>query len=377
MKQKKKVAIVRGKHLNQYEVQIFEPLMSDFSLTAFGSLSPFHDSFLFPTQKLPSPLDLPNFPFKMQILNRLFVDAQYLFGLEEALDGFDIVHTAETYYRYTQQALNARKMGKVKKVIATVLENIPFNNEGIWGRKHFKKRSRSELDHIIALTERTKTALLLEGADEKKITVISHGIDTKRFTVNTKKDFSTKNIHLLFCGRLETYKGIYEILFAVKQLLNDTSLRQYRFHLTMVGDGTQREKLFTMENRLGIAQYITHKNVSYQQMPKEYQKADIYLAPSKASRYWLEQYNTTLLEAQAAGLPIITTMSGGIPENVGNAAILVQPDDCYSLADAIKQFTLFPNLRETYAKRARKRAITIHDKKHIAKKIKDVYNSIL
>lgn len=377
MKHKQKVAIVRGKHLNQYEMQIFEPLAKDFSLTAFSSLSPFHEQFPFPTQKLPSPMDLPNFPLKMQILNRLFIDAQYLFGLEEALEGFDIVHTAETYYRYTQQALQAKKMGKVKKVVATVLENIPFNNEGIMGRKHFKKRAREELDHIIALTQRTKTALLLEGADEKKITVIPHGIDTKRFSMNTKKDFSTKHINLLFCGRLEIYKGVYEILFAFKNLLSDKTLRNYTFHLTMVGEGTQKQKLFAMEKQLQLVPYITHKNISYDKMPQEYKKADIYLAPSKADTFWLEQYNTTLLEAQASGLPIITTLSGGIPENVSNAAVLIQPNDAYSLAYAIKQFALHPNKRKIFAIKARNRAIYVHDNHLIAEKIATVYEKIL
>src|SRR5260221_12114416 len=176
-----KVAIVRGKFLNRYEMQFFEPLAKKYDITAFSSLTPFHDKFTFPVIKLPSPMDLPEFPYKMPILNRLFVDAQYLFGLEHNLKGFDIVHTAETYYHYTRQALIAKKKGYVKKVIATVLENIPFNNEGIRGRKAFKARARAELDYIIALTKKTEVALLLEGADPKKITVLSHFIDTKVF----------------------------------------------------------------------------------------------------------------------------------------------------------------------------------------------------
>ncbi|HEV2339408.1 MAG TPA: glycosyltransferase [Patescibacteria group bacterium] len=372
-----KVAIVRGKHLNQYEMQIFEPLVKDFDITAFGSLSPFHDTFSFPTVKLPSPMDLPEFPFKMPILNRLFIDAHYLYGLEQKIEGFDIAHSAETYYHYTQQALNAKKRGKVKKVVATVLENIPFNNEGIWGRASFKKRAREELDHIIALTERTKNALLLEGADEKKITVISHGIDTKRFFPNPKKNFHTKDIMLLFCGRLEKYKGVYEVIFAVKRLLADKSLRNYGFHVTIIGDGSEKNNMQEMETRLGIAKHITHKNVAYKDMPKAYQNADIYLGPSKAGAYWIEQYNTTLLEAQATGLPIVTTYSGGIPENVGNAALLVPPNDSFAIYEAIKQFALHPNLRETYAKKARERAEHVHDVSIIANKIKGVYNSLL
>ncbi len=115
------------------------------------------------------------------MLNRLFTDAHYLFGLENLLKGFDLVHSAETYFHYTQQCLNAKKRGYVKKVIATVYENIPFNNEGIWGRRAFKARARRELDHIVAISQKAKEALILEGADPKKILVIGHYIDTKRF----------------------------------------------------------------------------------------------------------------------------------------------------------------------------------------------------
>jgi hypothetical protein len=135
---KPKVAIVRGKFLNAYEMQFFEPLTAHYNLTAFGSLTCFHDRFAFPVIKLPCPLDVPDFFGKLPILNRLFIDAHYLFGLENRLVGFDLVHTAETYFHYTQQCLNAKRRGYVRKVIATVLENIPFNNEGIWGRHGFK-----------------------------------------------------------------------------------------------------------------------------------------------------------------------------------------------------------------------------------------------
>ena len=136
-----------------------------------------------PSSSFP-PMDLSEFPYKMPVLNRLFIDAHYLWGLEEKLRGFDIVHTAETYFHYTQQCLNAK--GKAK-VIATVLENIPFNNEGIWGRKAFKARARRELDHIVALTHKTKEALIAEGADTRKMSVIPHFIDTKRFLPETPR----------------------------------------------------------------------------------------------------------------------------------------------------------------------------------------------
>lgn len=376
MKNKPAIAIIRGKHLNQYEMQIFTPLLEKYNVTAFGSLTPFHKEFPFPAKFLPSPMDLPDFSFKMPLLNRVFTDAQYLFGLEGQLKGFDIVHSAETYYHYTQQALHAKKKGYVKKVVATVLENIPFNNEGIHTRVEFKKRARQELDYMIALTERTKNALLLEGADEKKITVIGHGIDTERFSPKQKKP-KRKTIEILFSGRLEKYKGIYEVIYALKRLLADPALKDYMIHLTMVGDGSEKQKLRSVEKFLKIERNILHTTVSYAEMPAVFQQADVYVAPSKPDTYWLEQYNTTLLEAQATGLPIVTTYSGGIPENVGNAAILVPPNDSYAVYQELKAYILSPKKREAYAKKARLRAKSVHDIHVIANKIDIVYKNLL
>lgn len=375
----KKIALVRGKFLNAYEMQSFEPLTKSYDITAFGSLQPFHNSFAFPTVNLPSPMDLPEFPKKMGIINRIYTDAHYLYGLEEKLKGFDIAHSAETYFHYTQQALNAKKKGYVKKVIATVLENIPFNNEGIWGRKEFKERARKELDHIIALTQRTKDTLLLEGVEPRKITVVSHGIDTKRFTPKKnwlKNENNKKEFTILFSGRLEAYKGVYEIVYAAKLLLIDQDLKNYLLKFVFVGKGSEEEKLLVLEKKLHVQKYIKHKSISYEDMPRLYQKADIFLAPSKPTFTYQEQYCTVLLEAQAAGLPIVTTYSGGIPENVGDAGVLVAPGDFYSLRNAIKKFILSPEKRISFAKKARRRAESVHDSKVIAQQIAKVYEKI-
>lgn len=386
---KPKVAIVRGKFLNRYEMQFFEPLTREFDITAFGSEKPYHDRFAFPVVKLPSPMDLPDFPYKMPILNRLFVDAHYLWGLEEKLkslpagrQGFDLVHTAETYFHYTQQCLNAKRKGYVKKVIATVLENIPHNNEGIWGRRAFKARARKELDHIIALTQKTKEALLLEGTDEKKITVISHFVDTKRFRPSRKP--ASTHLTVLFVGRLETYKGVFDILEAARLLSGDPDARKYKLIWRFVGDGSQKGNMERLEKDYGLN--AVHKTASYDKMPEEYEKGDIFVAPSKPriamvrgkpTHAWQEQYCTALLEAQAAGLPIVTTRTGGIPENIGDAGILVEPGNVSDLAQAIKSFVLDPEKREAYARSARKRAETVHDIRFGSKKLADLYGSLL
>ncbi|MGB9706820.1 MAG: glycosyltransferase family 4 protein [Microgenomates group bacterium] len=375
-----RIAIVRGKYLNKYEMQYYEPLAKKHQLVGFGSLKPFHDKFAFPVVKLPSPMDLPDFPFKMPILNRLCVDAQWLFGLERRLRGFDIAHCAETYMHFTWQCLNAKKRGYVKKVVATVSENIPFNNEGIWGRKIFKRRAIAELDHIIAISQRAKKALILEGCDSKKITVIGHHVDTSAFTpkkVSRIKYQVSRKVNILFVGRLELCKGVFEILFVAKELLSDPELKDYDLIFTLIGKGNEKKRLLEMERQLGIVDKVVHKTVPYPKMPQEYQKADIFVAPSQATRHWQEQFSMVLLEAQASGLPIVTTCSGAIPENVGQAAILVPPADFYSLAEAIKKFILNPKMREEYGKKARERAVKYFDIKIGAKKLEEVYQKLL
>lgn len=394
---KPKIAIVRGKFLNAYEMQMYEPLVDRYDITAFGSLTCYHDRFAFPVVKLPSLMDLPEFSYKMSILNRLFVDAHYLWGLEEKLSrlpagrqGFDIVHSAETYFHYTQQCLNVRRAGRVK-VIATVLENIPFNNEGIWGRKAFKVRARTELDHIVALTHKTKEALLAEGADPRKITVIPHFIDTKRFhpdPVQQRRfaDRKRREITILFVGRLEEYKGVYDVVSAFQMLLGDSELASYRLRLVMVGDGRERKKLMEIIREGGLTDHVIIRQASYDQMPEVYAEADIFVAPSrprinmvrgKPITTWEEQYCTVLLEAQAMGLPIVTTRIGGIPENIGDAGTMVPPGDVHAIARAIKAYILDPKLRVSYAKKSRVRAERVHDITIGAKKLDELYQTLL
>jgi glycosyltransferase involved in cell wall biosynthesis len=375
-----KVAVVRGKFLNKYEMQFFEPLVPRFDITAFGSLTSFHDQFKFPVVKLPSPMDLPDFPYKMSVLNRLFVDAHYLFGLEKNLKGFDLVHTAETYFHYTQQCLNAKRKGYVQKVIATVLENIPFNNEGIRGRRAFKARARRELDHIIALTNKTKIALLLEGADPKKITVIGHFINTKKF-YPTKEAMERRSkphnsLTILFSGRLEWYKGVFDIVEAANKLIHDPTIQSYMLSFVFVGDGSAKEKLIELEQRYALMRHVVHTHAAYEQMNVLYNSADIFIAPSKPTPTYEEQYCTALLEAQACGLPIVTTNSGGIPENIGEAGVIVEPGDVSAMTEALKSFIVSPKKREVYGLRARKRAVTVHDAQIGADKLADLYTSL-
>jgi glycosyltransferase involved in cell wall biosynthesis len=112
-------------------------------------------------------------------------------------------------------------------------------------------------------------------------------------------------------------------------------------------------------------------------MPEVYRNAEIFVAPSKPTATWEEQYNTALLEAQSSGLPIVTTDSGGIPENVGSAAVIVLPGDVAGLTSAIKQYVLSAGKRREFTLKARKRALFKHDIHIGASKLSALYDELI
>ena len=374
-----KIALIRGAFMNQYESQIYYPLLKKNEIVGFSSQQPIQEKFPFKLVKLPSPMDA-NFGLfsrlKMPILNRMFVDAHWLIGLEDQIRGFDIAHCADTFYHFSHQAIVAKRKGYVKRVVATVFENIPFNNEGILGRKKFKSDVLKETDHFVAIAERSKAALMVEGCPEDKITVITQHIDTKRFKP-TRKNYHKKKLTILYTGRIEFYKGLYEIIYAAKRLLEDHSLSSYDLEFLLVGDGTEKEKLKLLVNRLNITNSVKFLFLPYHKMEDVYDKADIFVAPSRATRTYQEQFCTALLEAQSAGLPIVTTYSGGIPENVGKNAIMANPGDFYSIAAGIKRFVVSPKLREHYGEMARENVVKNFDISIGAKKLEKMYEEVL
>lgn len=371
------VTIVRGKFLNRYEMQAFTPLIRDYRITAYSSLTPLHDQFAFPLIKLPSPMDLPNVPYKMPILNRLMIDAHYLVGLEARLRNADLVHTAETYFHFTQQCLNAKARGWVRKVVATVWETIPHNNEGIWGRAGFKDRARRELDHMLAVTNKAKTALVTEGADPARISVVGASVDTHVFHPGHARATDMPRLRILFCGRLEPEKGVLDLIAAARLLGADPALAHTIVDLHIVGTGSAHGAVLSGTRQLRKNWHSTVESATYDQMPAIYRQADIFVAPSKPIKAWEEQFGMALLEAQASGLPIVTTTSGGIPENTGNSAVLVPPGDIHALTFAIKDYVLHPRKRAAFARRARERAVAIHDVRVGARKLASVYERVL
>lgn len=370
-----KVAVVRGKYLSPAEMPLYKEVAKSYEVTAFCSRKPLASKFCFPVVSLASPMDFPQFPYKMPILNRLFVDGQWLIGLEDRISGYDIAHCAETYFRFTQQCLNAKKQGRVKKVFSTVFENIPFANEGIRGRKAYKQRAIREVDCFLAVSERARQSLLLEGCPAEKIVVFPPCVDTGLFCPSAKKS-SPREINILFVGRIERCKGVYDLIYAARLILADHPDLKILF--TVIGGGSELGNIVRLEKKFGIDRFfVHHKGFDYDKMPHEYNQADIFVAPSTILKTWQEQFSYVLMEAQSCGLPIVTTSSGSIVETVGDCALFAQPSDFFSLAEALYRMISSQKMRAKYGAMARKRALERFDAERGAKKLMRLYGEAI
>lgn len=383
-----KIAIIRGLSLNKFEMQSYEPLKKYFDITAYYSNNHFADVSIIDLPKkelralecvLGRPLSgLMDYPL------RLLGYREAMIGLVDELKSYDIVHTAETYNGYSYQAIKAKeKFGT--KVVVSCWENIPFFCEYPNMRRHIKKKLRDNADLFIAITERAKEALIYEGVPEEKITVIPVGINLDTFKPGEKNKEYLRKLNLvkddfvvLSIGRLVWDKGLFDIIYAAKRILLDPELKNIPIKFVIIGAGPEEKNMRQLINKLGLSETVNIAGTfPYTEIPMIHNLADVFVLPSIPVRNWQEQFGMVFVEALASGKPVIAGKSGSIPEVVGEAGILVQPNDPLSIYREIKRLVLDDTVREKYGKLARSRAEDVFDPEKIANRMKVEYEKLL
>ena len=364
-----RVAIVRGPNLNPWEMQNYEPLSDSFHLTAYTTTTPNFDigGIRLPVVQVPSHPDHP----------------AYMMGLEYALFDEDLIYSADTTWMFSGQAARIReKFGK--KLVCLQWENIPFAYGESGEIRELKAAVRERADHFIAVTERAKEALVLEGVDPGRITVVPMGIDTERFHPDEalrracREDLGISNgeVAVLFTGRMVWEKGVYDFVHAAKLVKAAAGGVPVRY--VMVGKGPEREAVMARAGETGMGSSFRFvESHPYDRMPGLFNAADLFVLPSISMRMWKEQFGMVLVEAMACGTPVVSTSSGSISEVVGDAGLLVPANDPGELAKAIAALCLSVDLRRELGERGRTRAVERFGSKTIARQVADVFRRVL
>ena len=179
-------------------------------------------------------------------------------------------------------------------------------------------------DAVIAPSESLRKLLKQMGV-RQPVELIRNGIELSAFHTYPsvkkacKPDSSHQSIRIIYVGRLSAEKNVLALLeeFAAALRVNR------RLHLTLVGDGPQRSQLEQRARVLGARAHIDFKGaVNYSDVPKLLSDADIF-----ATRSLSEVHPLTIIEAMAAGLPIVATHSPGIDDIVEDGLTgLLSPD---------------------------------------------------
>lgn len=206
---------------------------------------------------------------------------------------------------------------------------------------------------IITVSDYIKKCVQTINPRDSKTKTIYNGINLSAFSNNAKTNRSTlgflnEDCVLVFSGRVNRDKGIMELVEAMNLLKDYKHIKLMVIGSTFFANATNddafttelKEKAESLKERVIFTGFIPYSN-----MPDYLRMADMAVIPS----VWDDPFPTTVLEAQAMGLPIITTRHGGIPEEVTEEnAILLYTDEHFveNLAAAIINLYQHPEKRK-------------------------------
>ena len=227
---------------------------------------------------------------------------------------------------------------------------------------------------------------MLEGVPSGKIDVVPMGVDLTVFRpderyVETDRErlrIGRNDIVILCIGRMVWEKGIYDYLHAAATVMRDPALKDCPVKFLVVGKGQELQGVHERAARLSLGDtFVLREEYPYQQICRLHNLCDIFVLPSIATKTWQEQFGMVLIESMACGKPVISTLSGSIPEVVGDAGILVQPNDHLSLYKAAKQLMLDRELRAELGRRGLERARERYDSRKTAERIGQIFEKVL
>jgi glycogen(starch) synthase len=221
---------------------------------------------------------------------------------------------------------------------------------------------------VLVITPRLCRLLVSDSVDENRIHVIPPGVNPSLFEGPFEDPFSgVGRTRVLFVGRLAPQKGV-GTLVAAAGLLKDPCAQ-----VLLVGDGPERKALERETERLGVGDRLRFEGfVTHDRLPAAMAHADVLVLPSL-----YEELGTVLLEAVKAGLPIVASETGGIPDVIedGVNGLLVPPGDPEALARVIDRILSDGDLARRLSEGAHERGKD-YDWEVIAEHVLRVYQSL-
>jgi glycosyltransferase involved in cell wall biosynthesis len=210
------------------------------------------------------------------------------------------------------------------------------------------RRQLSTPDVIIAVSDHWRECLAT--LTSVPIMTVSNAVDISDFAPSRERP-GTLTVTMLFLGVVGRRKGAFELLRALRRALDHPSAPDLR--LVLAGNG-ELEEARALVRELDLAGRVEIPGwIRTEEKLRRLQEADVFVLPTHH-----EGLPLALIEAMAAGLPLISTRASGIPDVVedGKTGLLITPGNVSDLSEAIVRLAADPEMRRRMGEAALKRA---------------------
>jgi len=206
------------------------------------------------------------------------------------------------------------------------------------------------------------------------VEVVPNGVDVDKFKIqNSKFKITDQNPKVIITTSRLVYKNGVDILIRSLSELEKLQITNYK--LQILGSGSDEEKLKKLAKDLKVEekiQFLCH--VVPEKILEYLEKADIFVRMSRS-----EGLGNSFLEAMAAGLPVIGTNVGGIPDFLrdGETGLFAKVDDAADCAQKIKRLMDDQDLRKLLGENGRKLVEEKYHWNQIADKMGYIFNKLI
>jgi len=292
------------------------------------------------------------------------IDFRPVFSLKRLIrkERYDIVH----FHTKRAHALSLwlRRIYPGIRYLVTRRMDYPVRRN--WYNDYLYNR---QVDGVVAISQKIVDLLVQGGVRRERIRLIHSGIDPAPFQKMPAADSDRRPTVIGTAAVLEERKGHRFLLEAAALLKRRGHRLKYRF----AGDGSERERLQQIVLELGLREDV--EMIGFvSDIPAFLSTIDIFVLPSV-----YEGLGVAILEAMAAGKPVVATRVGGIPELVSDAAtgLLVPPMNPQALTEAISTLLSQPGLAQQMGETGRGRVRKDFTVEQMAKKNEDFYYELL
>jgi len=262
----------------------------------------------------------------------------------------DIIHSHSLFSSYNYIFL--REIFSIPFV--TTFHGLVPNNVRMLERNKIRKVLQAG-DAFFVNTSFARNQLQDYECPREKIHIIPQGTNLEEFPFRVRRVESGKPVVILSVGRLSIEKGFHIAIRAIARLKERFPDIEYR----IIGGGLEEQNLRNLIKSLDLEDVVTlFGSVSTDELRDHYEKAGIFVMPSIDLRdgFHTETQGVVLQEAQASGIPVIASRTGGIPEVIQDqkTGLLFNEEDDEALARHIEALITDSELYNNIIMQARK-----------------------